>query len=67
VNPRTAELENPAAIGRRVRALADLLGPERIWLNPDCGFATFAERPMAVAEVAAAKLRVLAAAAAGLR
>jgi len=67
VNPRTDELEDPAAIAARVRALARTLGHERIHLNPDCGFGTFAERPMNTAEVAAAKVRVLARAAEILR
>ena len=41
--------------------------PERIHLNPDCGFGTFAERPMATAEVAYRKLCALAQAARTLR
>lgn len=67
VNPRTAEIEAPAAIAQRVRALSRILGSERIFLNPDCGFGTFAERPVASAATAFAKLRALAAAAALLR
>jgi len=67
VNPRTEPDEDPAAIAARVRGLAELLGPGRIWLNPDCGFGTFADRPVATAEVAAAKCRTLAAAARTLR
>ncbi|HZN38855.1 MAG TPA: cobalamin-independent methionine synthase II family protein [Planctomycetota bacterium] len=67
VNPRTEPDEDPAAIAARVRELAALLGPARIWLNPDCGFGTFADRPVATAEVAAAKCRTLAAAARTLR
>jgi len=67
VNPRTEELESPAAIAERVRTLERLLGPGRISLNPDCGFGTFAERPVASTELAAAKLRVLASAAELLR
>ena len=67
VNPRTEPDEDPAAIAARVRGLAALLGPQRIWLNPDCGFGTFADRPVATAEVAAAKCRTLAAAARTLR
>lgn len=67
VNPRTSELEDPAAIAARVRALATTLGHERIHLNPDCGFGTFAERPMNSAECAADKVRVLAEAARRLR
>jgi 5-methyltetrahydropteroyltriglutamate--homocysteine methyltransferase len=67
VNPRTSELEDPTAIAARVRALAETLGHERIHLNPDCGFGTFAERPMNSAECAADKVRVLAEAARLLR
>ena len=67
VNPRTAEIEAPAAIAERVRALSRILGSERIFLNPDCGFGTFAERPVASAATAFAKLRALSAAAALLR
>ncbi|MCB9884947.1 MAG: cobalamin-independent methionine synthase II family protein [Planctomycetes bacterium] len=67
VNPRTDPTESAAEVAARVRGLAELLGPDRIWLNPDCGFGTFAERPVATPEVAMAKLRILAEAAASLR
>ena len=67
VNPRTEPDEDPAAVAARVQKLADLLGPERIWLNPDCGFGTFADRPVASTAVAVAKLRILADAARRLR
>lgn len=67
VNPRTEDIEDPVAIAERVRRLADLLGPERIYLNPDCGFGTFADRPVATAAVAQRKLQALAAAARLLR
>ncbi len=50
-----------------MRALAATLGHERIHLNPDCGFGTFAERPMNSAQRAAEKVRVLAEAARRLR
>ena len=67
VNPRTDELERPEQIADRVRALARTLGHRRIHLNPDCGFGTFAERPMNSAEIAESKLRVLVEAARQLR
>jgi 5-methyltetrahydropteroyltriglutamate--homocysteine methyltransferase len=67
INPRTEADELPGDIAARVRELAKLLGPDRIWLNPDCGFGTFAERPVATAAVAQEKLRILAAAAGLLR
>ncbi|MBI1853200.1 MAG: cobalamin-independent methionine synthase II family protein [Planctomycetes bacterium] len=67
VNPRTTEIEPPAEIAARVRRLAGIISPERIHLNPDCGFGTFADRPVATADVASAKLQALAAAATVLR
>jgi len=67
VNPRTAEIEAPERIAARVREVARLLGPERIFLNPDCGFGTFADRPVNDAKTAAGKLASLSAAAATLR
>jgi 5-methyltetrahydropteroyltriglutamate--homocysteine methyltransferase len=67
VNPRTLEIETLEEIVRRVLEAAEVLGPERIFLNPDCGFGTFAERPVATATVAYKKLRALAEAARMLR
>ena len=67
VNPRTEPDEQPAAIAARVRSLERQLGQGRIWLNPDCGFGTFADRPGATAAVAARKCEILAAAARLLR
>jgi 5-methyltetrahydropteroyltriglutamate--homocysteine methyltransferase len=67
VNPRTLEVEAPHAIAQRAREVAALLAPERIHLNPDCGFGTFADRPVASADLAERKLAALAAAARELR
>lgn len=67
VNPRTAEIEKPREIAARVRELEKFVATERIFLNPDCGFGTFAERPVADAPTAFAKLSALAAAARELR
>jgi 5-methyltetrahydropteroyltriglutamate--homocysteine methyltransferase len=67
VNPRTPEIEDPDAVVARVRALTEFVEPERIQLNPDCGFGTFAERPMASADIAERKLAALAEAARRLR
>lgn len=46
-------------VGRGEQAIA-LFGPERVLLNPDCGFATFADNPIVTAAVAEAQLVVLA-------
>ncbi|HUR27270.1 MAG TPA: cobalamin-independent methionine synthase II family protein [Planctomycetota bacterium] len=67
VNPRTTELERPEQVAERVRDVARFVAPERIYLNPDCGFGTFAERPVASRDLARAKLEVLAQAAQILR
>jgi len=67
VNPRTEEIESPDAIAARAREAAAVLGAERIFLNPDCGFATFCDRPVNSAAIASQKLRALVEAAALLR
>jgi 5-methyltetrahydropteroyltriglutamate--homocysteine methyltransferase len=67
VNPRTIALESAEDVASRVAELAGLIAPERIYLNPDCGFGTFADRPVGTPEVAFKKLGVLSQAAALLR
>ncbi|MEZ6186152.1 MAG: cobalamin-independent methionine synthase II family protein [Planctomycetota bacterium] len=67
VDPRTSTVEDPDWIAARARTVAELLGPERVFLNPDCGFATFSERPVNEARVAYQKLCALSAAARALR
>jgi 5-methyltetrahydropteroyltriglutamate--homocysteine methyltransferase len=67
VNPRTAEAEDPQWIADRARVAAEILGPEKIMLNPDCGFGTFADRPVSSAEIAFSKLQSLVKAAKILR
>lgn len=66
-NPRTDEVERPEQIVARVRQLTAFSDPEKIYLNPDCGFGTFAERNINSAETAAQKLKSIAQAAAILR
>ncbi|MBL8842872.1 MAG: cobalamin-independent methionine synthase II family protein [Planctomycetes bacterium] len=67
VNPRTSEIEPTATIVERARRVAELLDADRVFLNPDCGFGTFAERPVNSAAVAEQKLAALAQAAQLLR
>ena len=67
VNPRTDEVESPAQIAQRVRGVLKYFEPEKIYLNPDCGFGTFAERCVNNAETAYRKLQAIAEAAAILR
>jgi 5-methyltetrahydropteroyltriglutamate--homocysteine methyltransferase len=67
VNPRTSQLESPEEVVSRVAQLTECIAAERIFLNPDCGFGTFADRPVGTPEVAFKKLCVLSQAAEILR
>lgn len=67
VNPRTIEIEKPESIAARARLAGSIMGPENVFLNPDCGFGTFADRPISTHEIAYHKVRTLAHAAAILR
>lgn len=67
VNRRSAEVEAPATIVQRVENALNYLMPDRIFLNPDCGFATFTSRAMNTPEIAGRKLASMAAAAAAPR
>ena len=60
VNPRTPEVESVNAIVARVREALRFSSPEKIFLNPDCGFGTFSSRPMNPPEVALRKLQAMA-------
>ncbi len=53
VDPRTETVETPEFIASRVRTLLKHRRPEQIFLNPDCGFGTFADRPVNTNEIAA--------------
>jgi 5-methyltetrahydropteroyltriglutamate--homocysteine methyltransferase len=67
VDQKRDRIELVAEIVERARRTIDLVGPERVVLTPDCGFATFADNPVASARVAEAKLRAIVDAAAELR
>jgi 5-methyltetrahydropteroyltriglutamate--homocysteine methyltransferase len=58
-NPRSSEVESVDFIVDKVTALLRHREPGQIYLNPDCGFGTFAERPVNTSEAAAAKLRAI--------
>ena len=67
VNPRTDEIESPAMIVQRVKQVLKFFEPEKIYLNPDCGFGTFAERCVNTPETAYRKLKAISEAAELLR
>lgn len=67
VNPRTEEIEKVEEIVDRLQEVRKYLPDELIYLNPDCGFGTFAQRPMNSDEIAFEKLAVMVEAASRLR
>lgn len=67
VNPRTEEVEEPEAIVGKVKEVLAFFDPEKIYLNPDCGFGTFAERCVNTPETAYLKLKAVSEAAKRLR
>ena len=50
VNPKTEIVESLEEIVAKAKSAADLFGADRIFLNPDCGFATFADNPVCSAQ-----------------
>ena len=67
VNQKDARIESPDEILAKAEAAIRVFGPARVLLNPDCGFATFADNPLASADIAERKLQAIAAAARTLR
>jgi 5-methyltetrahydropteroyltriglutamate--homocysteine methyltransferase len=67
VNQKLQEAENEDEIVARAEQAIQLFGVERVLLNPDCGFATFADNPITAGTLAEQKLAVLAKAADTLR
>ncbi len=59
VNQKLDEVELIDDVRRRIARAVDLFGEERVLLTPDCGFATFADNPVASASVAEAKMRAM--------
>jgi methionine synthase II (cobalamin-independent) len=67
VNPRTAQVESVDQIVRQVEHALAYYSPEAMFLNPDCGFGTFANRCVNDHETAKAKMKQLVLAARQLR
>ena len=66
-NPRTDTIEDPKQIVSRVKDVLKYFDPDKIYLNPDCGFGTFAERCVNTPAIAYRKLQAISAAAEILR
>jgi 5-methyltetrahydropteroyltriglutamate--homocysteine methyltransferase len=56
VDQKSDLVESPDEIVARAERAIALFGPDRVLLNPDCGFATFADSPITSFEIARAKL-----------
>ena len=67
VNPRTDRIEPAAEIRSSVERALRFYPADRLFLNPDCGFGTFSNRPMSSDEVARAKVASMVTAARELR
>lgn len=67
VNPRTDRVESEVEIRESIEQALRLYPAHRLFLNPDCGFATFSNRPVNASSVATAKVRAIVGAARTLR
>lgn len=56
VNQKLDRVESVDEIVAKLEAAVSVFGPQRVLINPDCGFATFADNPVTSAAVAEAKL-----------
>ena len=59
VNPRTDRIESRDEIRQAIDRALQFYAPEDLFVNPDCGFATFSNRPVNVDEVAMNKIRAM--------
>ncbi len=67
VNPRINSVESIEAIVKKAEEAVKYFDPEKIFLNPDCGFGTFAESPVNTPKTAYQKLKAMVEAARVLR
>ena len=67
VNPKDPAVEPVEVIAERIARAVNLFGEERVLFTPDCGFATFADNPVASARTAEAKLAAIVSARDALR
>jgi 5-methyltetrahydropteroyltriglutamate--homocysteine methyltransferase len=59
VNPRTETIEAPGTIRAAIEQALQLYPAEQVFLNPDCGFGTFSNRPVNSSEIAYKKLKAI--------
>ena len=66
-NQKHAHIENLEEVLSKGERAIQLFGKDRVLFTPDCGFATFADNPLASEQIAEEKLKVIAAASNVLR
>jgi 5-methyltetrahydropteroyltriglutamate--homocysteine methyltransferase len=59
VNPRTEIVESVDDVKRSIERALKIYRPERLFVNPDCGFATFSNRPVNSSAIAASKMKTI--------
>ena len=59
LNPRPDIIESSQSIIEKTEEALKFIPKEKIWLNPDCGFATFSNRPVSTFEIIEKKLEQL--------
>lgn len=59
INPRTEEIESKDGMIKRAEEALKYIPKERLYMNPDCGFATFSNRPVNTLEIIDKKLTEL--------
>lgn len=67
INQKTPRVESVEEIIAKAEKMITRFGPHRILLNPDCGFATFADQPICSHDIAKGKLAAIAEASRRLR
>ncbi|MPY87918.1 MAG: vitamin-B12 independent methionine synthase [Luteitalea sp.] len=67
VNPRSSHVESADEIRRSVERALRLYPPDKLFLNPDCGFGTFSNRPVNTEDIARRKLQSMVEAARAMR
>ena len=59
INPRTDVIEKHEDMIERAEEALEFTSKERLFLNPDCGFATFSNRPVSTLDIIDKKLTEL--------
>jgi 5-methyltetrahydropteroyltriglutamate--homocysteine methyltransferase len=59
VNPRTEQIESVDDIKRSIERALKVYPADRLFVNPDCGFATFSNRPVNSGSIALQKMKAV--------